>query len=240
MRVLALDTTTAAGSLALLDGDRLVEERTGDATRTHGVRLPGELLALLDAHRLAVGDVDLFAVAAGPGSFTGLRIGIATIQGLAFATRRRVVAVSALEALAQIASREAGPGGEDETIGALVDAHRGEVFGALYRSTAAAPFSPERLIALDGPTVDRAANLLARWTEQGCPPAWLVGDGIAAHADEVRRASQAQVAAAPMLAAAIGRMAAVAAARGQTIPPGAVQPLYVRRPDAELARDRRG
>src|SRR5579863_714634 len=121
MRVLALDTTTRAGSLALLDEDRLVEEASGDPSRTHAERLPGEMLALLARHALTVPDVDVFAVASGPGSFTGLRIGIATIQGLAFASGRPVVAVSALGALAQMASRALQPGA---LVAAWMDAHR--------------------------------------------------------------------------------------------------------------------
>src|SRR6185295_4419452 len=110
MRVLALDTTTRAGSVAIVDGDRVIDERGGDASRTHAERLPAEILALLAAHHRTIADVDLFAVASGPGSFTGLRIGIATIQGLAFVGGQRIVAVPALEALGQIASLNAMPG----------------------------------------------------------------------------------------------------------------------------------
>ena len=76
--------------------------------RTHGERLPREILALLDGIGLTTADIDLFAVASGPGSFTGLRIGIATLQGLAFVHRRQIAAVSALEALAQLASSDVG------------------------------------------------------------------------------------------------------------------------------------
>src|SRR6266508_3210490 len=130
MRVLALDTTTRAGSVALVADDEMVVERSGDARRTHAERLPGDILALLSDMGLTPSDVDLFAIASGPGSFTGLRIGIATIQGLAFVTRRRVVGVPALDALAQLASRDAGPGG---IVAAWMDAHRREVFAALYR-----------------------------------------------------------------------------------------------------------
>jgi len=75
-------------------------ESPGDPAHTHGQRLPGELMRLLDQAGVRIEDVDLFAVAAGPGSFTGLRVGIATVQGLAMARRRRVVAGSTLDALA--------------------------------------------------------------------------------------------------------------------------------------------
>src|SRR5262245_23454403 len=81
VRILSLDTTTRDGSAALVDDDRVVEVRRGDASRSHAERLPGDLLSLVGAHGLTLGDIDVFAIAAGPGSFTGLRIGIATIQG---------------------------------------------------------------------------------------------------------------------------------------------------------------
>src|SRR5687768_506105 len=70
MHVLALDTTTRDGSVALVDDNGTLDERRGDAARTHGERLPGELLAVADAHGLSPHAIDLFAVASGPGSFT--------------------------------------------------------------------------------------------------------------------------------------------------------------------------
>src|SRR6266567_3825378 len=106
MRVIALDTTTRAGSVALVEDDRVIDERAGDGSRTHAERLPAEIIALTDAHGVGWKDVDLYAVASGPGSFTGLRIGIATIQGLAFVYGRRVVGVPALEALAHAESAD--------------------------------------------------------------------------------------------------------------------------------------
>src|SRR5438067_13667736 len=128
MRVLALDTTTRAGSVALIEDDLVVDERAGDASRTHGERLPAELAQL----GAPWASIDVFAVASGPGSFTGLRIGIATMQGLALVTGRRVVGVSALEALAQVASADLSPGA---LVAPWIDAQRGEVFSALYRIT---------------------------------------------------------------------------------------------------------
>ena len=129
MFVLALDTTSAAGSLALARDGRLVDEMTGDSSLTHGQRLPGELQTLLDRHGLTTGAVDRYAVAAGPGSFTGLRVGIATVQGLALAHGRRVVAISVLDALAEVAARLAdGDAHGPNMIAPWVDAKRGEIF----------------------------------------------------------------------------------------------------------------
>ena len=143
MRVLALDTTTRAGSVAIVDDGRVVDERGGDASRTHAERLPGEILALADANQTPLASVDLFAVASGPGSFTGLRIGIATLQGIAFVQGRKMVGVPALEALAQHASSDLPAGAR---VAAWMDAHRRDVFAALYRVTGAPMFDPDRLV----------------------------------------------------------------------------------------------
>jgi tRNA threonylcarbamoyladenosine biosynthesis protein TsaB len=124
MRVLALDTTTRAGSAALVEDDRIVAERRGDAALTHALRMPGEIVALADTYHWPLATIDLYAVASGPGSFTGLRIGIATIQGLASVHRRRVVSVPALEALAHAGSLDLPEG---TLVGAWMDAHRGAI-----------------------------------------------------------------------------------------------------------------
>src|ERR1043165_9629792 len=92
VRILSLDTTTREGSAAIVEGGRVIEVRRGDGSRSHAERLPAELIALLDAYGRSFADVDVFAVASGPGSFTGLRIGIATIQGLALTCGKRVAA----------------------------------------------------------------------------------------------------------------------------------------------------
>jgi tRNA threonylcarbamoyladenosine biosynthesis protein TsaB len=234
MRVLALDTTTRAGSVALVEDDRIVDERRGDGARTHAARLPAEITALLDAHHVALADIDLYAVASGPGSFTGLRIGIATIQGLAFVHARRVVAMAAHEALAHMGRGNAPPG---TVIAAWMDAHRGEVFAALYRVTDAAAFSREGLVEIEGPTVGPPSVTLARWAALSDPlPARFVGDGATLFAAEIRASAPAAgVVDAPPLAGAIGRLALSRVS--EAVDPGAIRALYVRRPDAEITRD---
>jgi tRNA threonylcarbamoyladenosine biosynthesis protein TsaB len=234
MRVLALDTTTRAGSVALVEDDRVVEERRGDGARTHAARMPAEITALLDAHRVALADIDLYAVASGPGSFTGLRIGIATIQGLAFVQARQVVAIPALDALAHADSLDAPPG---TLVAAWTDAHRGDVFAGLYRVTAAAPFSRERLLGIEGPMVGPPAVTLARWAAQhGTLPERFAGEGAVLYGAVILAAApSARVVEAPLLAGTIGRLAR--ARRAEAVDPGTVRALYVRRPDAEIARD---
>ena len=254
MRVLALDTTTRAGSVALVDENVIVEERPGDLSRTHAQRLPAEVLAVLETHGVGLSAIDVFAVAAGPGSFTGLRIGLATIQGLAFVTGRPIVGISALEALAQIASRGITAGA---LVAAWMDAQRREVFSALYRVTSAGLFAPGRLIEIESAGVGDPECTLERWRERLDPssavapgpstplgagqPVVFVGDGAVVYKGLVcgRGGPLRRVMAPPLLAGAVGRMAVARARLGEAVDPGDVHPLYVRRPDAEIDRERR-
>jgi len=231
MKVLALDTTTRAGSVAIVDEDRIIDERQGDQARTHAERLPAEILAIADANQTPLSSVDLFAVASGPGSFTGLRIGIATQQGFAFAQQRKMVGVPALDALAHCAARELGAG---DYVGAWMDAYRRDVFAALYRVTNAPPFDPDRLVAIDPPTVDKPAATWARWSNGAVIPAVVIGDGAVLYAEAI---AAARILPAPLIAGAVGLLAVGYARQGRAVHPSAVHPLYVRRPDAEIARE---
>jgi tRNA threonylcarbamoyladenosine biosynthesis protein TsaB len=227
MRILALDTTTRSGSVALIDRHTVVAAEAGDPARTHGERLPTDIIRLLAACQVSLADIDVFAVAAGPGSFTGLRIGIATMQGLAAANRKGLIGLSALDALALGARRQIGSVGDPaDSLAAWMDAQRGEVFAALY--------SPN-LSLCDGPLVASPEETLSRWAPE-IPHAWFVGDGALRYRDLIAR--DRVVEPTPLIAPAIGLMAAE---RVETVPPPspeAIRPLYVRRPDAELARDR--
>jgi tRNA threonylcarbamoyladenosine biosynthesis protein TsaB len=236
MRVLALDTTTRTRSAALVEGGRIVVERQGDSSRSHAECLPGDLIATLGEAGAAWASVELFAVAAGPGSFTGLRIGIATMQGLAFVNGRRMAAVSVLEALALAAGRSA-PGGS--VVGVWIDAYRRDVFSALYRI--GGPVEPDAggladLVELDPPAVGPPAATLARWQRAHPPPHVVIGDGATQYAHVLRGHARAEPR--PPLAGLIGLIAARRARAGDTSDPAGVQPLYIRRPDAELARER--
>src|SRR5688572_3540337 len=186
MLVLALDTTTRAGSAAIVADERLLFEERGDPSRSHAERLPGDLVRGLAAAGLAWTDIDLFAVAAGPGSFTGLRIGIATVQGLAFVHRKRVVPVSALLALSCGAAIGLAAGA---IVGSWMDAHRRDVFSALYRVERASAFAVERLAELERPAVGDPATTWARWTSRATPDA-VVGDGAVLYADVIAGAAK--------------------------------------------------
>jgi tRNA threonylcarbamoyladenosine biosynthesis protein TsaB len=236
MKVIALDTTTRAGSVALVEDGRVIDERAGDASRTHAERLPAEILALADAHHVELSDVDLYAVASGPGSFTGLRIGIATLQGLAFVHRRRIVGIPVLEALAHASTGDLSAGA---LTAAWMDAHRRDVFSAAYRVATVPALGLARLEEVEGPTVGDPVSTLARWIEElGVVPAVFVGDGATLYEAEIRHAIRgARVIAAPLLAGTIGRLATARASNA--LEPGDVRPLYVRKPDAEIARDKK-
>lgn len=248
MRILALDTSTPAGSVALAAARELTECRIGDADRTHGERLPGDIMALLAAHALTPADIDRYAVCSGPGSFTGLRVGLATVQALALVNRRPVVAVPTLEALARAVLW--APGGNESTalIGTWMNAHRGEVFAALYEVSQAgaegAAGGGGALAEVAGPVAAAPDTVLRDWRER------LGGDGrrVAVIGDAVEPA-RAQLQQAlncvglltprmPPLAPIAARVAAAAAGRDAAAP-HAVRPVYVRRPDAVLARERR-
>jgi tRNA threonylcarbamoyladenosine biosynthesis protein TsaB len=236
MRVLALDTTTRTLSAAVIDGDTVCAERVEDPTRSHAERLPGALRAVLADAAVPLETIDVFAVTAGPGSFTGLRIGIATMQGLAFVGRKRIVPVSALDALAHAASA-----GEPAAtvIGAWIDAHRRDVFSALYRIGDAPVFSPAHLVTIDEAAVAAPSATLERWQSLGAVPDVVVGSGATLYADLIVAASvPSRIIAAPALAPIVGLIAHARAQAGLTVDPAGVQPLYVRRPDAEIARDK--
>jgi tRNA threonylcarbamoyladenosine biosynthesis protein TsaB len=221
---LALDTTTRAGSVAVVREDRVLALLDGDPSRTHGERLPGEIDEAMRRAGVAAAALELLVVATGPGAFTGLRIGLATIQGIAMVTGLPVVGVSALDALAHSVRGELA-------IVTWMDAARGEVFSALYDP----PFDDPRPRG-DASVGDPAAALAALPRV----PAVFVGDGAAHYRSLIEQARpdavvfDRTVALAPSLAA-IGQRRAAAGAAG---PPHALQPLYVRRSDAELERSR--
>jgi tRNA threonylcarbamoyladenosine biosynthesis protein TsaB len=127
VKILAFDTTSERGSIAITDGEQVLEElalRSGDG---FAHVLFGEVENLLARHRIRLADIDCFASASGPGTFTGVRVGLTAVKGLAEATSRKVVAVSNLKAMAWFGTRELR--------GPILDARRGEIYGAVYSAT---------------------------------------------------------------------------------------------------------
>ena len=127
MRILAVDTSTRSCSVAVVDGNDLLAEVTSGNGQTHSRHLMAMIDSVLGLAGLDLSMTDGLAFTCGPGSFTGLRIGISTILGLAAATRKPIVGISGLDALAMQAATP------DMTICPLIDGRRNEVYCARYR-----------------------------------------------------------------------------------------------------------
>jgi tRNA threonylcarbamoyladenosine biosynthesis protein TsaB len=206
--ILALDTTCEYGSIAIARGGQVLEVEEIHSPDGFGHVIFPRILALLDRCGTRLADIECYAAASGPGSFTGVRIGLTAVKGLAEAHGKRVVPVSNLKALAY-----AGAG---EVRAPLIDARRGEIYGAVYDARlrllldeVVAPF--ERFLEL-------LAGREATFVSTGFQPA----------------AGLSLVTVSRALAAPIAGLAARAFASGQALPPEAVDANYIRRSDAEL------
>ena len=217
--------------MAVADGDRMLAVLPGDESRTHGERLPGELARALEQAGIARDRIDLLAVATGPGAFTGLRIGLAAIQGLAMALNKPVIGISALDALAA----QADACGADLIV-PWMDAQRGDVFATLIDTKTATTLEP--------PTAAQPQVLLESWRAHlAGRHAIFIGDAaardarlIGATAVDGLRETRWPKPLAPFIAA-LGHRRAL---DGEAGPPHALEPIYVRRPDAEIEREKRG
>lgn len=240
MRILAIETATRRGSWAISEQGVVVASVEGPADHSHAERLPGVLMELLEARGLTPADIDAFAVATGPGSFTGLRIGIATAQGLAMATGRRVIPVPTLDAIADGAAADPASQGLDY-IAVWLDGQRREIFAALYALRAGTAENgdarvPGLLMAPQSAAPSFVAAEIADLV--GDARVGFIGDGAERyHTDfetlglhEARSLPASAIA--PHLARVAWRL------RDSAVLPHAVAAVYVRRPDAELARER--
>lgn len=234
MWVLALDTTTRDGSVAVVRDDTAVVVRPGTAGLSHAERVPADLREVLDAAGVTLSEIDLLAVASGPGAFTGLRIGLAAMQGLAMATGTPVIGVPALEAWAWalLADRRAA------SAGAWLDASRGEVFAAAFApvvTSAELSYPLVELAAASSATPVQTLHLWRTSVPRGTAIAIAGPPALAALASE---AGYVPVTPGP-LAPIVGRLAARAHRAGHDGAPSGLAPVYVRRPDVEIERDRR-
>ena len=164
MKILSLDSTALVASVALCEDDKLLGEITLNNGNTHSETLLPMVEFLLQRLSMTADEIDLFAASQGPGSFTGVRIGAATIKGLAFATNKPCIGVSTLEALAYNLV------GTDGLICPVMNARRKQVYTALFRCKNGAF---ERLL----PDSAIAITELDEHLKQFSQPDYLVGDG---------------------------------------------------------------
>jgi tRNA threonylcarbamoyladenosine biosynthesis protein TsaB len=207
--LLAVDTTSDFGSIALSDEGRVIEEVAVDSAGGYAHVLFDEIARLLARHGLGLGTLDCFASAAGPGSFTGVRVGLSAVMGLAEANRRKVVAVSNLQALASFGSRALRA--------PILDARRGEIYGAVYDAEL------------------RAVQAEIVMPFEAWVSALPQGDlEIITNGFELPVQFHPVLTAPRVLAGAIARIAARRFAEGLALDPAEVDANYVRRSDAEL------
>lgn len=231
MLILALDTSSPSGSLAVLRDEKVIGVVSTANREVYSSRMFRELDSLLAQLALRMEHFELFAVAAGPGSFTGLRLGLTAAKGWAEVYKRPIAAVSALEAVAVQASSEA------QIVVPVLDARRGQVYFGLYRRISGGPAKGQ--LVLDGEEyVMTVAELFASVCTRisGVPftivtpaPELLSASGVAGAADNFAVETASSV-----LAPFIGQLGLQRAHRGALVDALTLDANYVRRSDAEL------
>jgi tRNA threonylcarbamoyladenosine biosynthesis protein TsaB len=223
MKLLAIDTSGRALSAAIAEPGRIIGSLGHDTGRNHSLELLPSLAALLAEKGLSLAYMDAFAVTIGPGSFTGLRIGIATVKAWAQALQKPLIGISSLDAMAHSAGKEG-------YVAPVFDARRDEVYTALY---------------LDGRRIsaDRAMapELLAEQLAALQAPVMMTGDGLRSYGD-VFRAALAEHFLLPadgntlFMAAAAAELATDSYARGEFVAANQLLPVYLRLSEAEEKR----
>ncbi len=241
--ILSLETATRAGSIAISRGETMLAAQAGDASTSHSAHLLESVRHVLEESNVTLKDVDIFAASIGPGSFTGLRIGLATVKAFAATMRRLCVGVPTLYAIAHAA-------GESKRTLALLPAGRGEVFAQLLSVERSGDVQP-----LDSPTHIAPHKLLEKVKSE--PSLKWAGEGAQMHAEAIKAQALAQgfllwnesqeVHAEPgreglwtiapsqeVLAADVCRLALLRARSGEVVAPEQLHAIYVRPSDAEL------
>jgi len=222
VNILGIDTSTVLGAVGIVDGDELVADMRTNISVTHSERLMLHIDGLLKSARLTMDDIDGFAVGLGPGSFTGLRIGVATVKGLAYATGKPVAGVSSLRALA---------GNLPDCrhmVCPVYDARKGMVYAALYRDTDAGReevFSPRAMFPDD----------LVEYIDA---PAVFIGEGARVYGELLKEKLGDKAVFAPRIyschvGSVIARLGHAEIEAGRTADPFTLTPEYIRRSDAE-------
>ncbi len=228
MRILALDTATRNCSVAVVDDRSILAEETNADDKTHAVHVIEMIQRVIARSTLKLSQIDGFAVGRGPGSFTGLRIGIATVKALAVALEKPVVGISDLDALAA----QAGP--STAWICALMDARKGEVYGSTYCNQNG---TVQRVSAVRVATIDKVL-------EDVSVPCVFIGGGASLYREKIiERLGSRAVFVPPeqniIRASTIGRLSLDRFQQMDGDDVSRLVPDYVRKSDAELGFKRK-
>lgn len=216
MKLLAIETSTRQLGVAVMDGERLFSAYELLADYPHAVELPGAVKRVLQASQMTVGQVEAIVVDLGPGSFTGLRIGLAFVKALAFPAKTPVVGVSSLDVLA--ANAPFAPG----RICPLLDAKQHNVYAALYQMDGGRPV--RRSDYFLGPVDDWLAHVTSATV--------FLGDGCALYRDRIaeRLDDRARFAAMDLWfprVATLGRLGQARLSKGERDDPRRLVPMYL-------------
>ena len=224
MKILALDTSALTATVAFLDGDTIVCEESTTTKLTHSQTIMPMIDDLLRKASLDISDIDLFACSVGPGSFTGLRIGIGTVKGLAYGCGKKVCAVSTIEALAYNLPFS------DFLIAPIMDARREQVYNALYR------WENGKLITIDEPRAISIEELCSSLNEKTV----FVGDGVKVYREKINiLLGDNALFAPPSHVLQRASCVAMAALNKEANDPAELSAVYLRKPQAEREREER-
>ena len=226
MKILALETATIAGSVAVVDDNKgLIGEVRVDVKVAHSERLMPSVEWLLNASGLSINDIDIFAVSIGPGSFTGLRIGLSTAKGLAFSTDKPLVPVKTLDAFARTLVYCS------YTICPMLDARKNEVYAGLYKweNDLCKKIMPETAISPE--------DLLNRIKGNG--PVLFTGDGTLKYREVIEETLKKDAVFAPSYrmspsASSVAEIAFETLKQGDLPDPVSIIPFYIRKSEAEV------
>lgn len=229
MKILALDTSTSMATVALAVDEKIVAESVFSADRTLSARLIPEIERLLSLAGIAIADIDLFAASTGPGSFTGVRGGVATAQGLALATGKPCAGFSSLALLAANFPFSSHP------VCPLLDARKNEVYAALYDCTKPVP---ETILCDCVMSPHRFIDQLCATTDT---PVIFAGEGALRYRDLIAERLHDGAIFAPFplhisRAANAAPLALDMFRRGESLEPSRLLPVYLRASDAEINR----
>ena len=230
MKVLGIDSSGMTATVAIIEDDKLISEFSVNHKRTHSETLMPMIDEIMKASEITPEDLDVIAIAVGPGSFTGLRIGAATVKGFGLALDIPVAAVPTLEGLAM------NLWGSDKLVCPIMDARRNQVYTGLYHVNTEAEL-PEAVLdqtACDIEEIIEKINTLGE-------PVIFLGDGVAQFRDIIEEKAAVSVSFAPAMSG-LQRAASVASLglryhkAGKTVNADDFTPVYLRPSQAERVR----